>query len=125
CNSKIKFWNKTFKSSNQYSNAQIPSLSVANNSRNPMPGKRHSSRIQSGKTAFSAELVKRYSVEYRRLSTVISWELPSPNATGVYRQTIIIIRIVSSAHARKDQLTNSARLQLPTHPREVYSITCY
>jgi len=86
--------------------------------------KRHSSRTQSGKTAFSAELVKRYSVESRRLSTVISGALPSPNATGVYRHTIIIIRIVSSAHARKDQLANSARLQLPTHPRELYSTTC-
>jgi len=130
---KNPIWNSKINFLNQHSNPQI-SIQMLKSPASLLQThktleiqcqvKRHSSRIQSGKTAFSAELVKRYSVESRQLRTVISGALPSPNPTGVYRHTVIIIRIVSSAHARKDQLTNSARLQLPTHPRELYSTTC-
>ena len=48
--------------------------------------------------------------------TVISGALPSPNATGVYEYTIIPIHNVFSAHARKEQIINSPRIEIATHP---------
>ena len=48
--------------------------------------------------------------------TGISGALPSPNATGVQEHAIITIRNVSSAHARKEQITKSTRIELATHP---------